>query len=291
MIRTTWNSVFTRVTGEIESLSGEIARAQVQATTGLAFSRPSDDPSRVARVHHLSSRAADQETWSQNSGRAASWQSMADAALEQATNTVIRAYELATQMASEVYTTSDRALASTEANGLYEQLLSVVNTEMGGRYLFAGAATDTEPYDAAGTYLGSAAEATTLVGQDIEVTVGFVGTDFFQAGVDVLAVVRDLASALAIDDVAAVTVAVGDLSDAVDQLANARTRVGTEWNMSLDAEELAGNLGTLLGTDLNDETAIDEVEVYSRLGAYQGSYEAALKVLASMRNMNLFQAM
>lgn len=288
MIRTTWNNRFDRITSVLNTLGGEMSRLQNQAATGLSFTRPSDDPGRVQRVHNLSEKIADQQTWKENSTRATSWQSTAENALQTASDLLTRTYELATQMSSETYTASDRAEAALEVDQIYQEMLAVANTEMGGRYVFAGAATTTRPFDALGTYLGAATEATTLVGQDLEVTVGFVGSQVFQDGVDVMALLQDFSTALNTDDDLGIQAALGDVVTAIDTVARARTVIGAEMNTALDATELANNLHTLYSTDLDSETGIDEVETYTRLSDAQSSYEAALKVVAAMKGNNLF---
>lgn len=291
MIRSTWNNRLSRLTSEMGSLGRELSKIQTRASTGLEFSRPSDEPAKVTRVHTLSSRLADQQTWKENAQHASSWQTLADTALGHALDITTRAYELATQMASETYNDTDRTQSAIEVQGLFQDLITTANSEMEGRFLFAGAATSTQPFDAAGTYLGSASSASTLVGQGLDVKVGFVGSDMFQNGVDVLATVRDLATALAANDVLNVQAAVGDLANAVETLTRARILVGVEQASAIDAEELAGNLETFLSSDLNAEIEADPVSTYIRLSETQSSYEAALQVLSSTRGMSLFEAM
>ncbi len=292
MISTSYSSSLSSMNQAVNKLASQIADLQEQATTGLAVTKPSDAPEQIEQIHRLSSELADQETWTDNAGRATSYLDVAETALSAMSDLISRATELATQFSSETYTSEDRADAAAEAEAILSQLVGLANTEVGGRYIFAGTAYDSAAFDDDGNYLGSSDTPSTMVGSDQEVATGFDGSELLQGDVDIFATVSALADLLAdtsnadaADDIAAL---LGDFSDCTDQLSGARYDVAVEFNKAEDAMQLAESMETTLATSLDDLTAADSVEVYTRLAELQTTYQAVLQIMGASSGTNLF---
>lgn len=291
MIGSTYSTRLSSLTQAASNISKEISSLQEQATTGLEITKPSDAPEQVQYLHDVSSQLADQGTWTVNAERAMSYLDAADDALDGMSDVLSAARELATQYASDTYTTEDRADGAVEAQALLDQLVSLANTELGGRYIFSGNAYDSEAYDAAGTYQGDTDAPVTTTGDSQEVATGFVGSDLLQSGTDIFAAMATLVEGLATDNETYIQSSIETLAAAGEQISSARTAVGAEFNAADDAAAVAENMQALLSEAIEDRAGADMVSVYTSLSELQSNYEAILQLTASSQSMNLFSMM
>jgi flagellar hook-associated protein 3 FlgL len=291
MIGSTYSTRLSSLTQAAGNISKEISSLQEQATTGLEISKPSDAPEQVQYLHDVSSQLSDQGTWTVNAERAMSYLDAADDALDGMSDVLSAARELATQYASDTYTTEDRADGAVEAQALLDQLVSLANTELGGRYIFSGNAYDNEAYDAAGTYQGDTDAPATTTGNNQEVATGFVGSDLLQSGTDIFAAMATLVEGLATDNETYIQSSIDTMAEAGEQISSARTSVGAEFNAADDAAAVAENMQALLSEAIEDRAGADMVSVYTSLSELQSNYEAILQMTASSQSMNLFSMM
>lgn len=291
MIGTTYSSRLSSLTQAAGNISKEISKLQEQATTGLEITRPSDAPEQVEYLHSLSAQLDDQPTWSGNAERAMSYLDTAEDALSSMSDVLSSARTLATQYANETYSEEDRALGAEEVQALLDQLVALANTEMGGRYVFAGNAYDGPAYDATGTYLGDSDAPSTMVSGSQDVATGFVGSDLLQGDTDIFAAMSALVTALTDNDTDAISTAIGTLADAGDQISAARSSVASEFNLAEDALTVAENMQVLLSEAIERTAGADTVSVYTSLAELQTNYEAVLQITASSQSMNLFSMM
>jgi flagellar hook-associated protein 3 FlgL len=286
--RSTYSGRLAALNTEISKVTAQVAEVQIDAASGLKIHKPSDAGAAVGRLHSLREQLADQDVWQENSGYAMSLLATGEEALNQLVDAFTRARELAVQMASETYDANDRDNAAIEVNNLLEDAVQMGNIEFDGRYLFAGAAYDTEAFDSTGSYIGSASEPYALVSDSIEVATGFVGSDILQGTTDIYAALNTLITELQNNDPAAITTVLGDIDASIDQLSSALTRIGIEWQTAEDAGILADNLSVTLQGALSGVQDADAIETYTRLSELQIAYEAALQVGSTAASANLF---
>jgi flagellar hook-associated protein 3 FlgL len=291
MIGTTYSARLSSLTQAASTLSTEISSLQEQATTGLSITKPSDAPEQVEYLHGVSSQLADQGVWSVNAERAMSYLDTAEDALDSMSDVLNAARELATQYASETYSADDRADGAVEAQALLDQLVGLANTDLGGRYIFAGNAFDAEAFDATGTYLGDTDAPVTNTSSNQEVATGFVGSELLQGDTDIFAAISDLITALTADDTDAIAASIDTLALAGEQISSARTTVAAEFNAASDAATVAENMSVLLSEAIETRAGADMVSVYTSLSELQSNYEAILQITASSQSMNLFSMM
>ena len=289
--RTTQASYANLMTQQLGRLSSDLFDVQEQAYTGLSVRRPSDSPSDVSLIQSLRASIADQSVYESNAGRATTYLSTAESALDEVTNDLTRALEIATQMSSETYSEEDRAAAAQEVEALYEAMIQLSNTQIDGHYVFAGAAYGSPAYDADGNYLGSTETSSTAVGGATAVSTSYDGSEIFEGDEDIFAVLEDLTAALESNDPDAVNATMERLETSIDQVITARQEVGLDFAAAEDAEILAQNMSVSLNAQLAEVAGIDETETYARLAEVQMAYETALSVAASGMDMNLFSMM
>jgi flagellar hook-associated protein 3 FlgL len=287
--RTTHHGLSRILQRNNQRLSEQIRTAEQQAITGLKINRPSDGPSEMGRALMLQGIVEDQGTYQSNAVQAIGLLSTAEQALASTTDVLERAKELALAGANGSWNADDRDGMAAEVEQLASELVALANTRHGSRYVFSGRAYDTEAFDSSGTYGGEGEEPTVQVSANQWASVGFSGSDVFQGEVDLFAVLDDLKTALEDNDIEAVQNTLTDLDTGHNQVVGWRESVGHAFSIVEDAEIAAGNVETLLGTELADLVGVDEVEVYTRLAELRANYDAAARVAGTSTQGCLFE--
>jgi flagellar hook-associated protein 3 FlgL len=178
--------LFESVTGRLNKTTVEMAKANEVVSSGKRINRLSDDPVGLVSVLDLRSCLANIDQMERNIAMGRSWLTMAESSLSQAQDLLSQAQALCVEMGSSTAGSSARQTAAVKVDGFLQQILSLANTQVGGRYLFAGTQTDTAPflYDEEGvpptvTYQGNDTPFSVRIGRDIDVQVGRDGEDIF----------------------------------------------------------------------------------------------------------------
>ncbi|MCM3760913.1 flagellar hook-associated protein FlgL [Alkalihalobacillus oceani] len=122
-----------------------LASLQDQLATGKKITRPSQDPVVAMKGMRYRTQVTEVEQFKRNLSEAYNWLDTADAALDQATETLRRIRELATQGANDSYNAEERANIAKEIQQLREHLQSLANTKSSHRFIFNGTDTTNAP--------------------------------------------------------------------------------------------------------------------------------------------------
>ncbi|MEJ2229569.1 MAG: flagellin [Nitrospirales bacterium] len=142
----------------IQGLRGNIFERNEQIASGKRVNRPSDDPAAAERINQFRNvlRTTERRLATVNEG--AGRLNLSDSVLETAGYTFQRGKELAIQMRNDTNTAVERRNAAQEVQQLLLGLAGIANTQLNGRFLFAGSQTQTEPF-VLGSVSGSAGMA------------------------------------------------------------------------------------------------------------------------------------
>ena len=140
---------------------------QQKVATGIAVSKPSDDPVGMTQILSYKRTMSGIDQYSRNIDHGQAWLGTTLTALEQVDELLMRAKELAEQGATGTMTAENRAAISEEAKQIYDELIQIANTQYNGSYIFGGTETLTAPYERDAnynaTYNGSSTVATAEV--------------------------------------------------------------------------------------------------------------------------------
>lgn len=256
----------------------EMHRAYKQASSGLRFERPSEDPVATGATMRTDGRLRALEQYRRNIGLARSRLSAEEDVLDQVTDLLTRAKTLAVANAGDTANAQTREAARLEVEQLMATAVQLGNTTFQGSYLFGGQHADTPPFAADGTFdvdrppLGerpvetSSGQliATTHDGQTI-----FVDSQVFAA-------LQELSAALAANDGAAIRSSITTLDAAFSATQNLLGEVGARVNALEVAETNVEAWSLHLQTFRSDLTEIELDEAIARLVNRQTAYEAAL---------------
>lgn len=153
---------------------------QKQNATLKRVNGPSDDPVGNAKLMTIRNETLDNQHFERNANLAKTFLNYTDASLEEITNLMIRAKELALGQSSSAANGPDsRAMVSEEIKNILAEVTSISNRRLGDRYIFSGYKTTTQPYENDGKYNGDEGKIMVEVQKDVFVGMNIPGKEIF----------------------------------------------------------------------------------------------------------------
>ena len=119
-------------------------KLQEQLSDGKLIHRASDDPVRAVRSLKYHTNLAENEQFTQNVKDATSWMETTDSAMSELSSIMIRARELVISADGSKPADALQAMGK-ELDGLIDAAVTIGNSQIGDRYLFAGQMDKTPP--------------------------------------------------------------------------------------------------------------------------------------------------
>lgn len=289
-MRVTDRMLFDRAARDGGAARSRLEEAVARASTGQRLVHPGDDPAGAGLVVRHQAAAARADSIMKAAQQASDELAVVDSALNDVTNALARARELAIQLANDSYGARERAAAATEAQGLLDRMIGSLNTRFGSRYVFGGTLDGAAPFDSVGNYLGGSNPRT------LEIAPGVYETTNVRAeravkgaggGVDLLATMRTLVSALQAGNQSAIQSTIPALATATDQVAGERSVAGNAmavFDAAVETNRAAHDDATTAAAHLTDADVID---ASSQLALAQRALEASLTATASSFKLSL----
>ncbi len=274
----------------------DIARASDRVTTGLRFTRASEDPNAAGQVMRTSGSLRALEQYRRNVDSATARTAAEESVLDQVTNVLTRALELGMAQGTGTANAETRRVAKAEVDQLLRFTVGLGNTRYADAYLFGGAQSAVAPFTLVdGDPAALDFETTSPSGElKVEIAAGQLlstthdGTQVF--GTDergVLAALRELSVALGADDETGVRESLTGLRAALDDTQTLIGDVGARMNQ---LEVTGANLNALeitLTTFRSDLQEIDFEEAVTELVGRQTAFQAAMLATSKVMGMNL----
>jgi flagellar hook-associated protein 3 FlgL len=293
------------IIARLQAGAQRLEQAQRRATTGLRVERLSDDPNAGAVVMQAAAGLRAAAQYGRNVERASAALVAEDSALQQVSDILARARELAVGANSSAVDDAARRTSGVEVRGLLTQVVALANTKLGDDYLFGGLTSDGRPpfdpaapsfvpVDAQGAPRFPDGERAVEAGAGGQRVPGaHDGTTVFlgrtagapDATQGVLPALRALADALAGGAQADVAPALTRLDAAFEQLQGVVGEVGARQNQADAARVTLEALDAALTRQKSDAGEVDAESAITEMVARQTAYQAAM--LASSRVMGL----
>ncbi len=292
-MRVTQQSLSFQITDGLQQAFRRLAETQEAMNTGKRINRLSDDPMGAVRVMGLKSFEAALAQFDKNVNTALPVLEQSDHVLDNATQLIVRAKELAIAMANDTNSATERLQTSKEIREVFNQVLNLANTKVENRYIFAGFANGTAPFTfAAGvvSYGGDSGVVSVSTSATGAVAINVPGDQVFQgAGVgggdNIFDMLLDLESALQNNDVNGpdgIRTQIGRLDVAIDQVLGFRAEFGARVNHA-EAAKAAVAVMKVQTTDQRSQIEdADALKVYSDFARYQQAFQAALHSTAQV---------
>lgn len=288
-------NIVTNLSSDLQSMQ----TAENEESTGLAVTKPSDNPLATSQIMSLNSSISMQSTYYSSMESASSFATTTDSALSDLVSSLQSVKTLVTEGANGTETASDLSAIGDQVNQVISELVQTGNTMNDAQYVFGGTKTSTPPLtttaDSSGnitavTYSGDNGQINYEVAQGVQMSVNTSGTDLFQttantstgntAMFNTLIAIRDdmdnddttdLSGSLTkieniITNVESQQAAVGAKED---RLSTAMTRNET------DKTTMTTALDSLQDVDIDQAT----IEFSDKSNVYQAALEVAAKII------------
>lgn len=286
MTRVTQSMMSRTLLADINGIADQMTRTQRKLSSGKELEKPSDNPYGVSRALQLRDELGQNRQYQRNVGEVGSWQTVADTALRQVADHVLRARELLIQGATDTATPAARQALASEITQLIDAVKTEGNARLGDRYVFAGSATLTQPYQLGGSdaYTGNAEIVKREIGPGVQIDLNVIGQQVLgDDTTGLLASLRQIVTDLQAGNTTSLgTTDLQGLDTALDTLTTAQAVVGARTNR-LDAattrlRELEENSSSLL----SETEDADMAETLVHFSMQRAVYESALKAGAEI---------
>ena len=287
-MRITQQTISTQVTEGLQRSFQRLARTQEAVTSGRRINHLSDDPIGATRVLELRGFEQSLTQYEKNLNTALPAFEQADSVLDSVIDRLVRAKELALAMANDSNSPDQRLQTSKEVRELLNQVVSLANTKVENRFIFAGFVNGTPPFSEGGgvvSYSGDSGEVLVQTSAASSIPMNVPGDKVFQGvglgtGVDIFDICLDLESALQNNDVSGasgIRTQIGRLDVAVDQILSFRAEFGARVNNAQVAKDAIGIMKIQNDERRSQIEDADALAVYSDFARYQQAFQAALQ--------------
>ncbi|MBS1959353.1 MAG: flagellar hook-associated protein FlgL [Bdellovibrionales bacterium] len=179
-MRVSDNTNFGTIRDSINRSKSRMENLQGQSATLKKVNRPSDDPVGSAKVLEVRTDKVNNDQFQNNAKLAEAFLNNTDHALEDISDIIMRAKEIAIGQSSNASSTPESRLGvAEEISQLYQRAIGTANRRIGDRYLFGGYKTDTPPVDSEGNYKGDDGQMMIEIGRETFIGMNVPGHEIF----------------------------------------------------------------------------------------------------------------
>ncbi|MEE9391430.1 MAG: flagellar hook-associated protein FlgL [Planctomycetota bacterium] len=189
-MRITQNIYFASTQSYVQEGLSRIFEINRDIGTGVRIHRPSDDPAGTERLLSYNRRLSDLSQFSANAVQGRSFVDTSATTLESVNDILSSAREAILKAKNGVIDDSIRGTLIDELTGHIEDIVGLANTRVGNRYLYAGTASDTQPFrletNSSGRdivrYFGNHDRINAQIGPNTVGALNIPGSEVFAAG-------------------------------------------------------------------------------------------------------------
>ena len=280
-LRVTQNILNQNLLFNLQRTNKTMDRLQEQVSSGRTINKPSDNPVTAVRSMFYRSSLNEIDQYKRNADDGISWMTATDESLDEVTSVLQRVRELTVQGANGTNSETDRYAIAEEINQLKEHLGEISNSQIAGKYIFAGSDVKTPPYNSTTNEFSNTntEKLELVVGQNNTVQINVHGTDVFNndgAG-GIFKVLSDIVSDFRSPN-ANTSDHLTQLDSQLDNVLKERSELGARMNrMDLSISRLEG-LEVSTTRLLSGEEDVDMAEVITNLKTQENVQRAALSV-------------
>jgi flagellar hook-associated protein 3 FlgL len=274
------SAVFDNVKRQVNKAREGVLTAQEQASTGMRVNKPSDDPVAAAQARREASRKALADAGKSATEQAQGQLEATDSALNDVFEALTSARSLAVQGASSTMGPENRTAAANEVRKIREQMVALGNTNINGRYVFAGYRDQSPAFDPSGAFVGDTATKEVQALPGLKVAASISGQAVFGSNTsdDLLGSLDALASALESNDIDAVQATIKGLNINQERVLNVRSQVGAMIDSVQVANSIADQQSYRSQLEIGRLVQVDEITAATNFIQAKGALDAALTI-------------
>jgi len=285
-------SIYDTVTFQLGNITDELAKANEVVSTTKRINRLSDDPVGLNQVLSIKSSLSNIGQLERNINMGKSWLIAGESSLTAVSNLLSDTKALCVQMASANVGADQRRSAAEIVQNNLEEIISLANTALNGRYIFAGSDTDNVPFDSSGIYSGDNNAFTLKTGKDSTLEVGNDGeTVFKSASSDIMQSLTDLAAALQGNDLGGIETAMTNLDNCFDHILRQISDLGSKMLRAEIKQNILQDVKIANTERMSTVEDADIAEAILVLKAKETAYQAALAASSAVLKVSLVDYM
>lgn len=283
-----------------------VMKYQNQLSTLKEVSKPSDDPLKVSKILDLNNSIIQNDQYKTTINDAIQWTNVQDSALSSATESMQRIKTLIQSSANDTLSHTDRQANKAEIESEIRGTVDALNTNFGGRYVFAGMNTTEKPFEVTSvdgeitgiTYHDGVLDDNASGNLSREIAPGVLvelntdGRNFMNEqnteGTDNLGTFfSEVLTALDSDNTEKLSSLLGRADQEIENIVSNRAKTGSIYNRlnatleRNDSEKL--NLKTMLSENQDIDLAEKYMEYTMESTAYQAALSMGTKILQTDR--------
>lgn len=303
-MRATLSSTYRSLLSNLDKNSNRLNDLRVMGATGKRMSKPSDDPSGIRPVVNARGQVRSSERFLQTMGTAMDRINTMDTQLGELSNLMIRAKELLVASGNGAMSEPDLRTYGQQLRQIKEELVSIGNTQINGKYIFAGYAEGTVPFDGTpGGYHGDDGAIEFEIGPGEKVAVNLTGNNLFMgdfdfdgatdaSGVDLFQVFDNIIAALdspppALPNPGAALAEMGNLDRGAEQVSRFRSQMGNLGNRVENAMLGMEDASIEMQKVLSRYEDADIVKVLSDMTQQETAFKAALEITGRVNKLTI----
>jgi flagellar hook-associated protein 3 FlgL len=288
-MRVTQSEMYRTFGSDIRNINEALAEVNSQVSSGKKLNDLADSPDGSSDLVMITEQALKVEMYNSNIDTGTYYLKSADSALNEANNLLSSIQTLGMQATAATLNSDSRAALVDQLRTYREQMISLGNSQIDGRYLFAGTSMTTIPFELSGDtvlYNGSSKVNTVPVSDGLEISQGVSGSKAFGS---VFNTIDGLLAALDAGDVAGANTSLTQFPNALNELSQARGEIGTNLNQ---LQSLSGVLESKKALLTERKSSIEDanmVESTLRMSQLKSALDGALSVGGTiLKQSNLF---
>jgi len=283
-MRVTNTTVYDTIIFNLSKNVKEMNEANNVVSSGKRISELSDDPIGLTQSLNIKSTLSRFEQLERNINMGQSWLSTSENTMTQVQNLISDTRALSVQMATGSIGTAERESASQTVQNTLDEIISLGNTELSGRYVFSGSKTDTAAFDQNGTYQGDSNPFTIKAGKDAAIEVGSDGSAVFG---NIFTTLSDFKAALENNRVQDIQTAIDNLGTDFDHISNKISDIGSKMVRIETRANILGESKISSTERVSNIEDADITEAIITLKKKELAYQAALSSSSKVMQMSL----
>jgi flagellar hook-associated protein 3 FlgL len=292
--RITHNMIADTFQANLSEISRRLQKVHEELSSGQRLRRPSDDPPSVIQAVSLRSTIQTNDQYLRTIDLSKTWLESTESALNNLTDVLQRARELAVQGANAALGPAERRALANEVDQLVGGAVAAANTSAGGSYVFAGHAITTQPFTVSGstvTYNGDNGSMSREIGPNLLISINVTGD---RSDASIKTVIESLITLR--DDLnnnagSAVSNDVGTIDSALDAVLKLRAETGAKVNRFDFVSQRLQDIKLELTRLLSNTQDVDMAETITRFQLEENVYQSALQAGAKAIQPSLLDFM
>jgi flagellar hook-associated protein 3 FlgL len=282
----------------LAQIQQSLQTAETQVTTGLKINNVSDDPSEIADIWQTQAELGQTQQINTNLTQVSTEVNTAESSLENAVTLVERAETLGTQGATDTADAATREDLAGELGSILQELVATANTQVAGRYIFAGDTDQTQPYSIDLTqsspisaYQGSTSTRQVQSPDGTTFSIALTAQQIFDnpsAPDSVFGSINNLMQGLINNNSAAITSSITDVQTADTYLNQQLAFYGTVQDRVTDAQTFGQNYTVQLQSQLSGIQDANAAASITEMTQASTQLQAALQSEAQLPKSTLF---